>query len=477
MAVLLMVALNMTAQEKDFEVRGRIENVTNYHLLSSRNGLRKVGSIDTAPLACTGTPKIPVILVQFSDLSFTVDETPSAVNQIYHDFFNAGEGISPSTSFCSVREYFRDQSDNLFIPQFDIIGPVTISKNYAYYGKDSLRTKDIHIKDFYREACQQAILTNVDWSQYDNDENGVVDFIFFIYAGHGQNQEGMGSETIWPKEEVAQLTVQGKDHTVTFGANGCTCELYKDQIDGIGSCVHELCHGFGLPDFYDYNYKAYGLDYWDLMDSGCYKLEGTMPIGLSAYERDFLGWRKLVELNPDSAYSLVIKPLELGGVAYKVVNKANKNEYFILENRQNIGMDQYMGYVVSSQYDKYGANHGLMISHVNYSQSVWNTNKVNTTDQAHQHMTLVPADNELISNNKGIDATWARSAHGDLYPSDNNVTEITSYAVFTGGTLGQTIDNIVEHEDGTISVDINGGKVDNPEDPDSLEEPDIPEIA
>lgn len=197
-----------------------------------------------------------------------------------------------------------------------------------------------------------------------------------------------------------------------------------------------------------------------------------MPIGLSAYELDFLGWRKLVELDPDEAYTLTIDPLEKGGVGYKVINKANPNEYFILENRQNIGMDLYIGYALSSHYDKWGANHGLMISHVNFKQSVWNNNTVNTTDADHQHIIIVPADGELISSNEHTDDTWALSQHGDLYPGDKNVTEMTSYAVFTGGALGQTINNITEQEDGTINVDINGGKKTEPDN-----EPDIPEIA
>ncbi len=206
-----------------------------------------------------------------------------------------------------------------------------------------------------------------------------------------------------------------------------------------------------------------------------------------------MGWRELVELNPDSAYSLTLDPLETGGVAYKVVNKANENEYFILENRQEIGSDKYQGWATSSLYTKYGANHGLMITHVDYSPSEWKMNTVNT-DISHQRITIVPADGELISSYERTDSVWAISLHGDLYPGDNNVTEMTSYDVFTGGTLGQTIDNIVEHEDGTITIDINGGKKvpenpedpdnpdnpenpDTPEDPNGLYEPDVPSIA
>lgn len=476
MMVLLMATLNMAAQDEEVMVRGRIENVTEYSIPSSEKGLRKVGSTASAPLVCQGSPKVPVILVQFPDLPFTIGETDEIVKGLFNAHFNAGEGVKPGTSDFSVREYFRQQSDNQFTPDFDVIGPVTVSQSYTYYGKDRGNSRDININEFYREACRQAVLHDVDWNLYDNDGNGVVDFVYFIYAGIGQNQNAAENNVIWPKECTTRFAVSGDDFTVIFGSFGCSCELFQKHMDGVGLSIHELCHGLGLPDLYDYNQKVYGMDYWDLMDSGCYKQNGHMPVGLSAYELDFLGWRKLVELTPDSAYSLKLDPLETGGIGYKVVNKANPNEYFILENRQNIGVDQYIGYLVSSHEETFGENHGLLITHVNYSQSSWSSNSINTTDASRQRFTIVPADGQTVSANYGANDEWASSQHGDLYPGDKNVTEISSYAVFTGGTLGQTINNIVEHEDGTITLDINGGKpVEEPEDP--LVEPDIPEIA
>lgn len=480
----VILALMMTfswlmAQEEVMEPRGHIQNLTAYPTATLPTKQRRVGSLATAPLTCIGSPKVPVILVQFPDMPFSVGETEEAVRELYNSFFNAGEGVHPSTSYCSVKEYFRSQSGGLFTPDFDIIGPVTLEKSYTYYGEDKGGSQDIHISQFYREACQQALQRDVDWSLYDNNDNGTVDFVFFIYAGHGQNQKDIDSGAIWPKENLTQTTVDGEGFSVIFSAYGCANELFKEKMDGIGPCIHELCHGLGLPDFYDTNYIAYGLDYWDVMDSGCYKINGRMPIGLSAYELDFLGWRKLVELDSDSAYSLTIEPLEKEGVAYKVVNKENTDEYFILENRQNIGLDGYLGWATSSQYKKYGANHGLMITHVDFKQSAWNSNTVNTV-KAHQRITLVPADGELISSLDYTDSIWANSVHGDLYPGENNVTEMSSYDVYIGHGLGQTIDNIVETEDGIITLDINGGKKEEEDpdpDPEGLYEPDDPEIA
>lgn len=451
------------------------ENLTDYTTFSS-SGQHRVGLHSTASLTSLGAPKVPVVLVQFDDRSFTVEETEEKVNLLYQDFFNAAEGIHPATSYCSVGTYFKMQSEGQFTPVFDIIGPVTLSKSYAYYGEDDEKNnkKDKNIKAFFSEACQLAVQSDVDWTDYDNDKDGIVDMVFFIYAGVGQNETGVEASAIWPKEQATSETVTHSGGSITFGAYGCTNELYAGMIDGIGTSVHELCHALGLPDFYDTNYMAYGLDYWDVMDSGCYQMDGCCPCSLSAYELDFMGWRQLVTLQPGTAYSLTLQPHEKGGVAYKVVNAANSNEYFILENRQSLSFDRYLGWPVLDFYEEYGANHGLMITHVDYSQSAWVKNSVNTI-QSHQRITLVPADGSLVSSLAGKDAAWATSVRGDLYPGMQEVTEMSSYQVFTGGTLGQTITNIVEHADGTITLDINGGTSTDPEE--GLVEPDVPEIV
>jgi M6 family metalloprotease-like protein len=388
------------------------------------------------------------------------------VNDLYYDFFNGGEGVHPgaanSPSYSSLKEYFRSQSDGQFTPEFTIIGPITLSKSYQHYGKDSSGgAHDINISDFYSEACKIAVQKyNVNWSDFDANSNSIVDFVMFIYAGEGQN--GCADPyTIWPKESTSSLTVNYYDAdsvktTVRFGSYGCTNELFGGIQDGIGVCLHEFCHGLGLPDFYDTNYSAFGLDYWDLMDAGCYQIDGHYPIGLSAYELDFMGWRELVTLDPDSAYTLTLDPLATGGVAYKVVNKANPDEYFILENRQNIGYDAYMACKEKKHITQYGIPHGLMITHVDYNKASWTGNRVNT-QYSHQRITITPADGKLVSSIYGFNSAWAQSLRGDLYPGPDNVTEITSYDVFTGDSLAQTIDHIQETATGTIIVDINGG--------------------
>lgn len=473
----LLVALTGMAQEVEtYSQRSRIKNYSEYDNISTTPALHRVGSLSSASLPCTGSPSVPVILVQFQDTKFVGFDEEGYIQEFYHKFCN-GSGIEGKRYsikdgiYGSVSDYFIEQSDSLFRPEFQVIGPITLSKGFAYYGAEHPTNKNINdyrINEFFREACSIAVQDyNVEWSDFDNNNDGTVDFVFFIYAGLGQNDLlNDDPNTIWPCEMVTPTTI----NSIRFGGYGCTCELVRirtynittgvttveDKTDGIGTMCHELSHGMGLPDFYDYNYEEFGLDYWDLMDAGCYQMAGNQPCGYSAYERDFMGWRELKKVEKDEAVTLTLDPIEAGGYGYVITNdgRADGNEYFILENRQNIGFDQCLGCNVENTYWTYNPCHGLLITHVDYSLNSWTSNRLNTGSL--QRMTLVPADQTLLSSTYGYTSDYHLSLRGDCYPGNQNVTEMSSYDV-RSGTFTQTITDIVENADGTITVKINGG--------------------
>ena len=121
-----------------------------------------------------GTPKALVILVEFQDVKFK-SSSPVAT---FNHYLNAEMGeaapeadaeiFSTSTqksNYGSVREYFRHCSLGKFVPQFDIVGPVTLSQKSAYYGKNR-NSNDMDLKgdQMLGEAC--ALVDNqVDFSQ------------------------------------------------------------------------------------------------------------------------------------------------------------------------------------------------------------------------------------------------------------------------------------------------------------------------
>ena len=108
-----------------------------------------------------------------------------------------------------------------------------------------------------------------------------------------------------------------------------------------------------------------------------------------------------------------------------------------------------------------GLIHGMLVSHVDFNQSLWNTNNVNTNAN-HQYMTVVPADGVLDSymyvDNFNEYVAFLKSAYGDLYPGYQKVTELSGEKQYvytsTGDTphqMNQPILDIKEHEDGTIT--------------------------
>lgn len=421
---------------------------------SKSSSMKRIGSQTSAPLKSIGSPNIPVVLVEFSDKKFEVAPTPSAVNN-YYDLYcnglNNGTNYTGAGSYGSIRDYFIAQSDSLFKPNFTVIGPITLSKNIAYYGANSGSSKDVNYASFRAEAITEAIRTNnVNWLDFDNDGNNTIDMVYFIYAGLGENVGG-GENTLWPRESTASTTING----MVFSTSACCNELrpatYDEDgnvltgmADGIGVMCHELSHALGLPDLYDTKGLEFGMDIWSIMDYGNYCGNGFYPVGYTGYERDFMGWRKAQLIEHPTTVRM--SALEAGGLAYKIVNDANLNEYYILENRNSFGWDAMLS-------RKCG--HGMIAVHIDYNSSAWASNTLNT-DPKHQRMTIIAA------NNLWLNASHAQSSSeyfdalaGNPYPgitgnSELSNTSIPAAKVFSGGYMNKPICNIVE-KDGVIT--------------------------
>lgn len=423
--------------------------------------VNRIGSQNTAPLPATGSPKIPVILVQFTDSIFTVGSTPEEINHYYDLFCNGtrdGKRYTGHGSYGAVRDYFDAQSEGQFQPEFVVYGPVTLSKKENQYTSDN--------KAFATEAVQKATnLYGVNWSDFDNKGKNQVDMVFIIFAGCGSNTTGNRSNHIWPNEaSIGDITLSDGTTKVKFICSGCTSEKRlnvnsKNQKytrpDGIGVMCHELSHALGLPDFYDTNYVAFGMDTWSLMDYGCYAGNGYAPCGYTAYERDFMGWRSMETLT-DAGW-LTLAPISGDGKGYKIVNDKNANEYYIIENRQAVGWD---GSLIRT------TKAGLQVTHVDYNASSWNNNSVNT-NKTHQRMTIIAANNRYLGTCTdedwdGLLLTWTGNLYPYSYTDDEGVKQVndslTAYStpaatVFTSSKfMNKDIHEIKVQDDKTVTL-------------------------
>lgn len=401
-------------------------------------------------------PRGLIILVNFADLAFTetieeMDSMHNAKNYTRdYEYVYRGNTYQVSSEG-SARQYFYDASFGQYDPQFDVIGPVTVSREYAYYGKNNVNTQfDQRPWEMVKEACVIAdTLLDVDFTQYDNDNDEIVDFVYVIYAGYGE-ADGGGANTIWPHSY--QLSAAGAycrldGVRIDLYACGNEIDYYTKKHTGIGTFCHEFSHVLGLPDLYTTEGQTHKtLGEWSILDYGPYNNDGNTPPAYSAYERFFMGWLtpevivdsaniRLEELN-SSQRALLISTEDKHNL---IGNDPKSTRFYLLENRQQQGWDTYL------------PGHGLMLTYVQYNATRWQENTVNNTSRS-MGVDLIEADGKT-PNSSG---TGYLGKATDLFPAGaTSYTQITDHAIedieeidgliyfkYRGGAIETDVENI-----------------------------------
>lgn len=425
-------------------------------------GKRGVGQVNGSYF---GKKKGLIILAQYKDKKFKFGHNQAMYNKVAN-----ATGYTTSLGFVgSVKDYFLAQSNGQFELDFDVVGPYTLNHEYAFYGAPSGSDHDVRARDMVYEACVMAD-ADVDYANYDWDGDGYVEQVYVLYAGLGQAAGG-DENTIWPHESKLQYGPKGsyvsKDNGVVVNTYACGPELtlqytpigYRERVDGIGTLCHEFSHCLGYPDLYDTAGGGhFGMGNFDLMSGGSYNGESFCPPNFSAYEKWFAGWIKPTVLDkPTTVKGLPAQDAKYGQT-FVIYNDQNKNEYYLIENRQQ-GVGIWDNKLPAS---------GLMITHVDYDENIWSFNNVNSIvnysnqygsqyaiyDNDHQRLTIFHADNE--------DGSSMKSQAGDLYPynGNNSLTDTSLPAAITyqgSAKMGKSITNITQNEDGTIDFDFMGG--------------------
>lgn len=358
-----------------------------------------------------------VILMEYSDTKFV---TPNA-KQEFDNWLNQ-ENYSNHGAVGSARDYYIASSNGLFNPTFDVAGIVSLPQKSSYYASNGKYDK-------FGEALISALTAvddEVDFSKYDFDGDGVVDTVYFIYAGYGQADTG-DITTVWPH----QATVTGMSGQIIV-LDGVRIDPYATSnelrggrnyqqggstLSGIGTFCHEFGHVLGLPDLYDPNYASDSITpgEWSVMDQGSYNGDSTCPPLYSVYEKWTCHWIEYTELEEAGRYELPSLDQECKGYRVRIPRGSGfyPKEYFIIETRSKQGWDRYL------------PNEGLLIWHIDYKNSYWQYNRVNS-DKSHPCVHILAADgtsNPYLKNYgvTGVNATWPNAANGlnYLYPGSN----------------------------------------------------------
>ncbi|MEG1119340.1 MAG: M6 family metalloprotease domain-containing protein [Bacteroidales bacterium] len=353
-----------------------------------------------------------VILVTFKDRDFVT----AAPQQSFLEMLNM-DGYNKNEATGSAWNYYYDNSNGQFDPKFDVVGPYHLPNTMSYYADKTGIEKG---PEMIVDACKQASVAGVDFSQY--ADNGNIRDVFVFYAGYNQAEGTAG--TIWPhrwnvEDGGYNIILNG----VKLGGYACSSELTGTSggvMAGIGTFCHEFGHVLGWPDFYDTDYEESGgyaaaLENYSLMCDGAYNNNGMTPPALNILERWLVGWAEPKELLISGDYALA--PVTKDKGEGYLIKTATENEYFLMENRctGNFIWDEYLP----------NGSKGMLVYHIDrssqYSQS-WIDNTLNCNP-----------DHECVKLVRSVPTTpviYNYPAGKTFFPGYEEITQFTNNTAF-----------------------------------------------
>ena len=394
--------------------------------------------------------KALLILVQWNDRQFSMD-TPQAFYQRMtseKNLVDESKKYYPVNVTGSARDYFYDNSMHIFDPTFDVVGPVTINYSCTYPKPKTQDgnydyTFDSRMVNIIKAAINQ-VNDNVNFADYDLDNNGVIDMVYFVFAGYPSNVQGNDYRYMWPHANDYSTASYYSQYYMMFdgkrfGRYACGTEIldvesYASQhvwLDGIGTMCHEFSHVLGLADHYDANYEEDGQspdpDQWDIMAGGTDFNYGLTPVGYNAFERHVLGFCQPQVLTEPDKYQL--ESFNTSNKSF-IIHSAKTDEDFYIENRQQNGWDTYLPY------------HGLLVWRADTSNpDKWKQNQVNLKPEEMYFELLRASGNTVVSPNTP-------------FPGASNVIDVSPETSATWGDKGAAIDLYdITEKDGVISFE------------------------
>lgn len=375
-----------------------------------------------------------IILVNYSDKKFSMPD----VNAFYDDMVNTHDYTGYVLNnrrvnmTGSVRDYFYDNSNQIFDPHFDVVGPVDVPFSCRYPGGTD------HADEVFHSALD-LVDDSIDFRDYDSDGDGYVDMVFFLVAGLSSNYSGNDESLLWP--HMFYLYWAPPHDGMYFGLYACSTEIagwqgYYSDVNGIGTFCHEFGHVLGLPDLYDTDYTGGGGESnhpgeWSIMAGGSGNNFGRNPVGYSLYERYALGFTQPEVLNEVGKYEMQALDASNKGLR---MNTLNPDEYFLIENRQ------------PGKWDRFLPGYGMLVARVDSTDAnVWEQNTVNCRP-SHMYYELLRAD------------FAGRESASDPFPGTSGVTSITNFTTPSLLTWDKSFNEFnilgIAENDGLISFEL-----------------------
>ena len=330
-----------------------------------------------------------VLVVDFPDREFTQQQAISGATDL----------MKPAAS-----QYIQQMSRGSSSLTVDIHQTLTTaSENLAFYGEDYGGEKDTtaggkHGPMQLANEVLSSRLDDVNWNDYDLDNDGTVDRVLILHTSIGQ-EVGGNSNRIWSHftllDDMIETSEGVKISHYTMAALG-------SGENGFGTAIHEMMHQMGAYDLYPSHTTSgsswKGIGDWDIMASGNWNQGGKTPSLPSASTLETIGSGNIIELDMNWLYAqdsqcLGPKIQIFDGVSnFKQVKvPIAKEEYVWIEYRSKSG------------YDAGIPSSGTLVYYQDNSVEGFDDNSLNV-DKRQPYLYMIESDGRgdlLLGNNEG----------------------------------------------------------------------------
>ena len=289
---------------------------------------------DGCQIPTTGSQKLLVLPVIVNDYASPPAERNTAAK--LSDFlFGTPSGRQ------TVTNYFLQASRGASAGALQWSGDVMEWRTINHSNTESSQTSGSELMlgndPLVREALQ-AFDADIDYSKYDSNGDGCIDWLMVVHSGPDQAQ------TYNEKDIRSHFEFYGPAARDSFDGRQIWGSAVVSAWSPIGTYIHELGHALGLPDLYSYgppNKSIVGT--WSVMDMGMWagpsQHKGEWPTGIDPYGLLLLGWASPQVVTTTTAAIPIANPTTTAPTVVKVplssLGSPAAQHYLLIESRLN----------------------------------------------------------------------------------------------------------------------------------------------
>ena len=317
----------------------------------------------------------------------------------------------------------------------------TANQDVEAYGSDTNSNRDT-AKDgtFLPMNLAEEVISdhasNVNWSNFDLNEDGQVDRLLILHTTKGQEESPGQTNKIWSHFTRLETPIK-VDSDLTVGHY--TMASLRTGSSGMGTVLHEMLHQMGALDLYPVHDSSqqtnwHGVGNWDIMASGNWNGGGTWPALATAATLDLIGVQRSTTMDltwPASSVAPCIGPtvpmvgMSEGGTALKI--PMNEEQVVWIERHTNSGFDKNLpghGILVTIQDRSVGDESRnelnrdpeqpwLSVVEADGRNDMRNGINDGEASDVFTNGTMFGADGILIRNHDGFKVPWTATVQGD----------------------------------------------------------------